>query len=92
MGAIQAIGTCPEIDLIIVNWMMPGMDGMLFSKAIKAGALHAQTLVMVGGRFRCQVEAEFPSWADGYISKPLDFKALRELLTKLAAINRIPTA
>ena len=60
LAATRAIGAYPEIDLAILNWMMPGLDGMLVAKALKSGALHAQTLVMVGDRFRDQVEAEFP--------------------------------
>lgn len=91
-SATRAIGAYPEIDLAILNWMMPGLDGMLVAKALKDVAPHAQTLVMVGSRFRDQVEAAFPSWADGYVGKPLHFRALRKLLIRLDAVEKVPLA
>ena len=87
-SAIRGIGAYPEIDLAILNWMLPGLDGLLVAKALKEGAPRVQTLVMVGSRFRGQVGAAFPSWADGYVGKPLDFRALRELLVQLAATEQ----
>jgi len=91
-SATRAMGAYPEIDLAILNWMMPGLDGMLVAKALKDAAPHAQTLVMVGSRFRDQVEAAFPSWVDGYVGKPLDFRALKGLLIQMTATGKVPLA
>ena len=84
-SAIQAIGAHPDIDLAILNWMMPDIDGLRVARALRDAASRTQTLVMVGSQFRGQVEAVFPSWAGGYVGKPLDFRALRELLVQMGA-------
>ena len=86
-SVIRSIGDCPGIDLAILNWMLPGIDGLRIAKALKDAESCAQTLVMVGERFRDQVGATFPLWADGYIDKPLNFSELRELIPQLCATD-----
>ncbi|MCD6365668.1 MAG: response regulator [Planctomycetes bacterium] len=72
IAALRAVERNPGIRLAILNWMMPGLDGLVVSKKLKANpAADIRTVVVVGRRFREEIGEAFSSWADYYISKPL---------------------
>lgn len=72
-------------DLIIVDWMLPGRDGLSICRAIRAARVHSGVLMLTA---RGQVEdrvAGLESGADDYLIKPFSFD---ELIARLHALNR----
>lgn len=70
-------------DIIICDWVMPGMDGLALLSVVKE--LHPQVkFIMLTG----QTDAEHVRQAaylkvDGYVAKPFSRQALVDTLTKL---------
>jgi DNA-binding response OmpR family regulator len=72
-------------DLIIVDWMLPGRDGLSICRAIRAARVHSAVLMLTA---RGQVEdrvAGLESGADDYLVKPFAFD---ELIARLHALSR----
>gem|GEM_PF-2610095 len=84
MEAVHAIRTNPEIEIAILNWMMPGLGGMQAGQTIKQISPNTRVFVTVGEAFRDELTKRFPSWAEGYIAKPVNWEALKNLLPTLA--------
>lgn len=82
--AIELLREDDDIDVVLIDMMMPEMDGYEAIPIIKGLQNHAQTPViavtaqaMVGDREKC-----LAAGADGYISKPIDVDQLLLLLQK----------
>ncbi|TDE15472.1 response regulator [Dyadobacter psychrotolerans] len=82
--ALDLLKTDIEIDAILIDMMMPEMDGYEAIPLIKALENRKETLVlavtaqaMVGDKEKC-----LQAGADGYISKPIDVDQLLLLLDK----------
>lgn len=80
--AIRIVKVDPQIDVVLIDMMMPEMDGYtaiplikdtLQNKSIPVIAVTAQA--MVGDRERC-----LQAGADGYISKPINVDQLLSVL------------
>lgn len=83
--ALKLLATDIEIDAILIDMMMPEMDGYEAVPLIKQMENRKQTPVyavtaqaMVGDREKC-----LAAGADGYISKPIDVDHLLQLLSKI---------
>ena len=83
--AIKLLETTEEIDIVLIDMMMPDMDGYEAIPIIKAMPARAGIPVisvtaqaMVGDREKC-----LQAGADGYISKPVDVDKLMELINKV---------
>ena len=76
--ALQACrGRLPE--LIMVDWNMPGMDGLAFVKALRAvhGGTRPVVIFCTTNSALLQIEAALGAGADEYIMKPFDEEILR---------------
>jgi len=74
-------------DLIILDLMLPGMDGMEICKKLREGANHTPILVLTAkGELDDKVEG-LNSGADDYLVKPFAFA---ELLARVKALARRP--
>lgn len=80
--AIEMLSGNPHIDAVLIDMMMPEMDGYEAIPLIKAIPQHRETPViavtaqaMVGDREKC-----LQAGADDYISKPIDIDKLLETL------------
>ena len=76
-------------DVAIVDWMLPGRDGLAICRAIRAARLPTSILMLTA---RGQVEdrvAGLDNGADDYLAKPFAFE---ELLARVRALGRRFTA
>lgn len=72
-------------DLIIVDWMLPGMDGIDLTKKIrKSKKYKAVPIIMLTARGEeADQERAFEAGVDRYITKPFSPKFLREQIKEL---------
>jgi CheY-like chemotaxis protein len=88
--ALTILAEIPDFDIVLVDMMMPGMDGTEVIHCIRKQVqpdlpvISVTALAMVGDKEKC-----LQAGADAYISKPVDIDKLldviNELLTKRPA-------
>ena len=83
--ALQAVQDNPGIRLAILNWMLPGLDGLEVAREFKHAGAEIYTVVLVGRYFCEEVKAGFGSWVDEFVCKPLSYEALQALLARAEA-------
>ena len=83
--AIQLLKTGEQIDAILIDMMMPEMDGYEAIPVIKkipsrkgTPVISVTAQAMLGDREKC-----LATGADGYISKPIDVDKLLQLLSAI---------
>jgi PAS domain S-box-containing protein len=93
-GAIRELATADSQDfyqLVMMDWHMPGMDGMEASRIIKRGERlkHIPKIVMVTAFGRDDVRAQAEELGiDGYLLKPLTPSTLYDTLVELFGAAR----
>lgn len=76
-----------EYDVIVLDLMLPKMDGMDICKKLRAEGIHTPILMLTArGEISDRVEG-LDSGADDYLVKPFAFE---ELLARVKALNRRP--
>lgn len=84
-GLDMAMGE--EYDLIILDLMLPGMDGLTICKNLRQQQIHTPILILTAkGQVQDKVEG-LDSGADDYLTKPFSFE---ELLARTRALIRRP--
>ena len=79
------LGLTEYFDLIILDRMMPGLDGIEVLKRLRAGGISAPAIMLTAlGRIEDRV-AGLDAGADDYLVKPFAFS---ELLARVNAISR----
>ena len=76
-----------DYDLIVLDVMIPGMDGFAVCKAIRAGGKRTPILMLTAKDGVDDRIKGLDSGADDYLTKPFEF---RELLARLRALLRRP--
>jgi DNA-binding response OmpR family regulator len=74
-------------DLILLDLMLPGMDGLTICRELRKNGIHTPILILTAkGQIQDKVEG-LDSGADDYVSKPFSFE---ELLARIRALTRRP--
>ena len=76
------------VDLVLSDWMMPGMDGITFCEAFRAldRDSYGYFILLTSKSERADVRRAFEAGADDFLSKPVDSQ---ELGARLNAGDRI---
>lgn len=71
------------IDLVITNYLMPGLNGVDVSRTIKS--LNAELpIVLMSGYDMIDIGLGKTELVDGFLKKPFDLDELKELLSKVS--------
>jgi two-component system OmpR family response regulator len=74
-----------EFDVLIVDVMLPGMDGVSFIESLRAEGLQTPVLILSALQSIDDKVRGFRSGGDDYLTKPFSFS---ELLVRLEALTR----
>jgi len=81
------LSSSEEYDLIILDRMLPGMEGAEISRKLRDEKIHTAILMLTAkGQIKDRVEG-LDAGADDYLVKPFAFE---ELLARVRALNRRP--
>ncbi len=81
------LASIEEYDVILLDLLLPGMDGVTICKKLRAENIHTPILMLTAkGQLSDKVEG-LDSGADDYLTKPFAFE---ELLARVRALIRRP--
>jgi DNA-binding response OmpR family regulator len=84
LEGIHAAETC-DFDVILLDVMMPGMDGIDLVRRLRAARRHTPVLMLTARDDASEIVRGLDAGADDYLTKPFAF---RVLLARLRAISR----
>jgi len=74
-----------EYDLIVLDWVLPGKDGLAVCRALRAGATSTPILMLTARDSVADRVSGLSTGADDYLTKPFAFA---ELLARIRALLR----
>jgi len=81
------LASTEEYDLIILDLMLPEMDGLTICRELRQNKIHIPILILTAkGQTQDKVQG-LDSGADDYLTKPFSFE---ELLARIRALSRRP--
>jgi DNA-binding response OmpR family regulator len=81
------LASSEDYDLIILDLLLPGMDGIKICRELRAKQIHTPILMLTAkGQIQDKIEG-LDSGADDYLTKPFSFE---ELLARIRALARRP--
>jgi CheY-like chemotaxis protein len=82
--AFSVLKNTPDIDAILMDIMMPGINGFEASKAIKSEEkfTHIPIIILSALTMKEHKDKAIASGADAYLTKPVDFDLLMDLLNQ----------
>jgi CheY-like chemotaxis protein len=89
--ALEAIAR-ERPDLILMDLALPGMDGLSLTRALRArpDTRHIPVVALTAFAMKHDEERAREAGCDAYLAKPIDTRALPELLARLLAMPRLP--
>ncbi len=85
-------GTGPGISVVLIDWRMPGMDGIELAEKIVASGLSVRpALVMVSAYGREEVIARASGHVDAFLIKPVTNSILVETILRVSQIENDET-
>lgn len=78
-----------KFDMIILDWMLPGMSGLEVCKAFRSTGGTTPVLMLTAKTHVDEKEAGLDAGADDYLTKPFE---LKELSARIRALLRRPVA
>jgi two-component system cell cycle response regulator len=87
-NAWELFQNTPEVDVVISDWMMPGMDGLELCRRIRGEEREGYTyfIFLTALEDKDHLRMGFEAGADDYLSKPLDRD---ELQVRLISASRV---
>ena len=82
-----ALAVTEEYDLILLDLMLPGMDGIQICKELRQKQIHTPILMLTAKSQTDDKIEGLDSGADDYLTKPFSFE---ELLARIRALIRRP--
>lgn len=76
-----------QFDVIVLDWMLPRMDGLEFARRLRAGGRAVPILMLTARDAIPDVVRGLDAGADDYLTKPFSFA---EFLARLRALGRRP--
>ncbi|MDR2952166.1 MAG: response regulator, partial [Treponema sp.] len=89
---IEKVKNGKVYDIIFMDHMMPVMDGIETTKAIRALGYKAPIVALTANALTGQMEMFLENGFDGFISKPIDIRQLNATLNKLVRDKQPPEA
>ncbi len=87
-AALEVVHQHPDVDVVLLDWNMPVMDGMGFLRALRAESLENQPVVVM-----CTTENDMSriveamgAGANEYIMKPFTEDIVREKLQEVGVL------
>ena len=89
LQALSSLKKMTEVDLVLVDWNMPEMDGLSFVRAVRAESLYAALPMMMvtTNAELAQVSKALEAGVNEYIMKPFTTDILREKLQLLGFLR-----
>jgi DNA-binding response OmpR family regulator len=85
-----AVVAAASFDAVVLDWMLPGLDGILVLKDLRRRAITTPVLLLTARHAIAERVLGFESGADDYLIKPFAFA---ELLARLRSLlRRVPSA
>ena len=74
-----------KVDLVLVDWRMPGMDGLEFIETVRKDQAYQdlQIIMITTHSESTKIAQAIQAGANDYVKKPFNKKALHEKLTAL---------
>ncbi len=81
------LASTEDYDLLVLDLLLPGMDGITICKKLREANMHTPILILTAkGQIKDKIEG-LDSGADDYLTKPFSFE---ELLARIRALTRRP--
>jgi DNA-binding response OmpR family regulator len=81
------LASTEEYDVIILDLMLPGIDGLTICRKLRAAHIHTPILMLTAKSQTQDKVVGLDTGADDYLSKPFSFE---ELLARIRALARRP--
>lgn len=78
-------GSRLSYDFILVDWMLPGLDGVSLTRGLRERGVQAPILMLTAKESTDAIVTALDAGADDYMSKPYSFE---ELLARIRALAR----
>ncbi|MBA5607797.1 response regulator [Duganella sp. FT3S] len=75
------------VDLLLVDWRMPGMDGLELTRRLRGGvAAQPRVVVLTASAFEEERQQALAAGADDFLRKPVEQEALFQVLERLLGV------
>ena len=90
LGAISKIRSGKEYDIVFMDHMMPGMDGLETTRMLRDMGYAAPIIALTANALQGQAEMFLDNGFNGFISKPIDLRQLNSVLNRLIRDKQPP--
>jgi PAS domain S-box-containing protein len=82
-----ALATREAYDIILMDVMMPVMDGLEATRRLRAGGYTRPIIALTAHAMKEEVEKSFAAGCDGHLSKPVDIKELLATMQRFVELS-----